>query len=253
MSNEEFWSLLKGIGWVLQAAVVVVPIAFALGVLTVFALFLRRRRWRAAAICFMLAVGCAISPLAIGHWARSRFEARAEPAPAAAALSQRSVAIVGTVDDPAAVSDWLRAEYPDQPGWPLLAAVAAGSVDGGPAHPRLTLVYVADGDFCGSGGCTLYVLEEKDDALVELSRMTISHAPIRVLRSHTNGMPDISVRVRSDYYPGPGPKFVALPFDGSRYALNPTGPPALLLAEPIDGDVVISEADADRAFGWGRP
>lgn len=103
-------------------------------------------------------------------------------------------------------------------------------------------------DWCGSGGCILLVLEPDGDRLIELSRSTISHPPVRVLNTRTNGMPDLSVGVRADYYPGDGPKFVALPFDGETYALNPTSPPARLLSGQIEGEVAISEEDVAKAF-----
>lgn len=154
--------------------------------------------------------------------------------------------VVGTIDDPQALQTFLRLQAIEERGSPP-PAVAARTVDGGPAHPRITLVYLATGDWCGSGGCTLLVLEPGPDGLKPLSRSTISRPPIRVLKTRTNGMPDLSVQVRGDSYPGDGPKFVALPFDGRTYALNPTVPPARLLQGPVDGEIAISEDDVARA------
>ncbi len=62
-------------------------------------------------------------------------------------------------------------------------------------------------------------------------------------------MPDISVRVRSDYYPGEGEKFVVLPFNGQTYASNPTAPPARLIGGLPDGEIAISKGEVDSAFG----
>ncbi|WP_420470732.1 hypothetical protein [Brevundimonas sp. FT23042] len=156
--------------------------------------------------------------------------------------------MIGTVDDPAALRAFLMAEATSSGAAPP-AAVVARTIDGGPAHPRITLVYMTDPNWCGSGGCTLLVLEAGRNGMTQLSQTTISHPPVRVLNTRTNGMPDLSVRVRADYYPGDGAKFVALPFDGQAYARNPTVPPARLLNEPVDGEVVISETDVARAFG----
>lgn len=103
-------------------------------------------------------------------------------------------------------------------------------------------------DWCGSGGCTLLIIEPLASGLSELGRVTISYPPIRVLETRSHGMPDLSVRVRADYYPGDGPKFVVLPFDGQTYALNPTMPPARLLPSPVGGEVVISEQNVQTAF-----
>jgi len=163
------------------------------------------------------------------------------PAPAPAMM------VIGRVDDPQAVRAFLLSDAIASSA-PPPAAVVARTVDGGPAHPRITLVYMADADWCGSGGCALLVLESGRDGLKQLSRSTLSYPPVRVLKSRSNGMPDLSVRVRGDYYPGNGPKFVALPFDGQAYALNPTVPPARLLSVPVEGEIAITEADVATAF-----
>lgn len=155
--------------------------------------------------------------------------------------------MIGVVDDPPALGAFLRT-YAAETRTSPPNAVVARTVEGGPAHPRITLVYMAGAHWCGSGGCTLLVLEPEGEGLRELGRTTISHPPVRVLNTRTNGMPELSVRVRGDYYPGDGPKLVALPFDGETYALNPTAPPARLLQEPVDGEIVISEADVHKAF-----
>ncbi|NJC39925.1 hypothetical protein GGQ87_000183 [Brevundimonas alba] len=155
--------------------------------------------------------------------------------------------ILGEVDDRQALAAFLRV-YAAEARAPQLKAVVARTVDGGPAHPRITLVYLADSGWCGSGGCNLLVLEPDSEGLKQLSRTTVSHAPVRVLTTRTNGMPDLSVRVRGDYYPGEGPKFVVLPFDGDSYAMNPTIPPAQLLRGPIDGEIAITEEQVATAF-----
>ena len=115
----------------------------------------------------------------------------------------------------------------------------ARTVDGGDAHPRITLAWLADPHWCGSGGCTLVVAESKPEGAVLLGRTTITRPPIRVLTSRTNGMPDLGVVVCGggimECYEA------VLPFDGRRYASNPTLPPAYRPPTPRDGEVVISE------------
>lgn len=152
------------------------------------------------------------------------------------------------VDDREALEAFLQTEAARTRSSPPKAVVAR-TVDGGPTHPRVTLVFMADPSWCGSGGCTLFILVPAGDGLAELSSATLVHPPVLVLDTRTNGMPDISVRVRSDSYPGDGAKFVALPFDGRTYASNPTLPPAHLLPRLPDGEIAISEDEVAIAFG----
>lgn len=156
--------------------------------------------------------------------------------------------VVGGVDDLPAVQAFLLAKFTGSRESPP-PMIAARTVDGSPAHPRITLVYMTGPTWCGSGGCTLFVLAPGETGLVELGAVTLVHAPVIVMDTRTNGMPDIAVRVRGDYYPGEGEKFVVLPFDGHDYAANPTMPPARLLPGPADGEIGIAEDQADFAFG----
>jgi hypothetical protein len=155
--------------------------------------------------------------------------------------------IIGTVDDPGAVQSFLEklaVSVDDK----TPRAVVARTVDGGLAYPRITLIYMTQGGWCGSGGCTLFILRPDGADLVELGRVSVTNPPVRVLTTRSHGMPDISVQVRSDYYPGPGPKFVALSFDGETYASNPTTPSTRLLDGEPEEEVVISERDVYDAF-----
>jgi hypothetical protein len=81
------------------------------------------------------------------------------------------------------------------------------------------IVHVVDQAWCGSGGCTTFVfspLGQRDWSWV--GSMTINRPPIYVLPSKHHGWHDLGVSVRGG--------FAAVPFRGSRYALNPTVPPA---------------------------
>ena len=155
--------------------------------------------------------------------------------------------MIGVVDDPQALDAFLRIDAAQTRSSPPRAVVAR-TVEGGPAHPRITLVFMADSRWCGSGGCTLFMLVPAAAGLAELSHATLVHPPVAVLDTRTNDMPDISVRVRGDYYPGDGEKFVVLPFNGQTYASNPTMPPAHLLRGPADGEIAISEGEVAIAF-----
>ncbi|GBQ87020.1 hypothetical protein [Asaia krungthepensis] len=75
-------------------------------------------------------------------------------------------------------------------------------------------------DFCGSGGCTLYVLSLHGNTYRRVSRITIAKPPIRVLHAKTNGWHDISVRVCGG---GIYPCYNAdLRFSGHAYPTNPS-------------------------------
>lgn len=172
----------------------------------------------------------------------------APPPPTPPQASASATEVIGMVDDPQALRTFLLVKSIASRGSPP-SSVVAQTVDGGPAHPRITLVYMSAPDWCGSGGCTLFILVPGQAGLAELGAITLAHAPVLVLDTRTNGMPDISVRVRSDSYPGPGEKFVVLPFDGHAYASNPTMPPARLLPRSMaDGEIAISEGQVSIAF-----
>jgi hypothetical protein len=101
---------------------------------------------------------------------------------------------------------------------------------------RETLIYVANPDFCGSGGCNLYVLAPRARTYRIMMRATIVQLPIRVLRSSHHGWRDIGVTVF-----GGGiihPYEAVLRFDGRRYPQNPTVPPAVPVREAA-GEIVI--------------
>lgn len=105
----------------------------------------------------------------------------------------------------------------------------------------LTLVYLVGPEFCGSGGCKLLILRKAGDAYAVVGDTTVTRAPIRVLSTSTNGLPDIGVRVSGggiiEGYEA------ALKFNGDRYPSNPTAPPAQRI-DGAEGVVVISDDDA---------
>lgn len=83
------------------------------------------------------------------------------------------------------------------------------------------LVLLAGSDWCGSGGCTLLVLEGKvlgqqveGPSFEVISRSTVTRTPIRVVKSESEGWQ--SLIVHSD-----GSEKL-LPFDGNRYPPNPS-------------------------------
>ncbi len=99
------------------------------------------------------------------------------------------------------------------------------------------VVYVTGRHWCGSGGCTLLVLEPHDSSFRLIGRTSIVRPPIRALRIVTNGRNDIGVWVQGG---GIQPGYEAiLEFDGRAYPGNPTVPPARRLPGRVAGEVLV--------------
>jgi len=100
------------------------------------------------------------------------------------------------------------------------------------------IVYPISSYWCGSGGCTLFVLKQAGGTWTEVSRSTISRPPIYVLSNVANGWHSLGVWVQGG---GIQPGYEAqLDFDGHSYPLNPSVPPAQRLAGTPEGQVVIA-------------
>ena len=80
------------------------------------------------------------------------------------------------------------------------------------------------GNFCGSGGCTLLIIEHKYGYYRLINKVTIVKLPIWLLGSSTNGRPDIGVWVQGGGMLNGYEALLA--FDGKAYPSNPTVPPA---------------------------
>lgn len=111
----------------------------------------------------------------------------------------------------------------------------------GEGEQALTLVYLVGPEFCGSGGCKLLILRKTGGTYAVLGDTSVTRAPVRVLSTRTNGLPDIGVRV------GGGGLIngyeARLKFDGSRYPSNPTVAPAERI-EGAKGVILITDEDA---------
>ena len=98
-------------------------------------------------------------------------------------------------------------------------------------------VYVTDQDYCGSGGCTLFVLSPHGSSYRVVLRSTITQLPITLLRTSAHGWRDIGVTVAGG---GINSGYVArLRFDGHRYPSDPSVPPAVPIKRP-SGRVLIN-------------
>jgi hypothetical protein len=163
------------------------------------------------------------------------------------ALVLSLVAAVPTVRaaTPAHLDDGLKvflqgyARSPVSPADPTLRASIA-TVDLGGDGVTETLVYLSGQDWCGTGGCPLLVLRRDGPSFKIISKTTITRPPIRILPTRSHGWSDLGVTVVGG---GITRAYVArLPFDGSRYARNPTMPPASHAKGP-QGMIAISAND----------
>lgn len=94
---------------------------------------------------------------------------------------------------------------------------------------------------CGSGGCALFMLTPEGDSYWVMMSASVTHPPIRMLNSATDGWRDLAVTVG-----GGGirePYEVRLRFDGTRYPANPTVLPPI--GSPVPGgEILISDVIA---------
>lgn len=106
---------------------------------------------------------------------------------------------------------------------------------------RQYLVYARDSEWCGAArGCTLFILTNAGEGWRVVSRMTLVHLPVRVLPYLSHGWHDLEVSYSGQLSDGrPALVTSRMRFDGARYPLNPSVPPA----EPVmfpSGDRVLA-------------
>ena len=100
------------------------------------------------------------------------------------------------------------------------------------------LVYLSGRNWCGSGGCNLYILQRRAGGWRLVNPVTITNPPIRILSTKSRGWGDIGVLVRGG---GVGPPYEAvLRFNGARYPGNPTIAPAFRGRAGTPGRTLIS-------------
>jgi hypothetical protein len=102
------------------------------------------------------------------------------------------------------------------------------------------IVYVSGQRWCGSGGCTMLILEPSGSFFKVLGKVTIVQLPITLLHSMSHGHPDIGVLVQGG---GILPGYEAvLSFDGKSYPNNPFMPPAQKVTA-VRGKVIIATTE----------
>ena len=106
------------------------------------------------------------------------------------------------------------------------------------------IVYLIGRQWCGSGGCPLFILQKRGDSWKTVTSTTITNPPIRVLDRKLNGWHSLGVWVQGG---GIQPGYEAeLRFNGKTYPRNPSVPPARRAAKNLAGEVVIKDADKPK-------
>ncbi len=106
------------------------------------------------------------------------------------------------------------------------------------------VVYVTGRGWCGSGGCTMIIVEPFKSSFKVLGRVTIVQLPIRLLSSIENGHPDIGVWVQGG---GIQPGYEAVvSFNGTNYSANYSdnlSTPPSRRVKGIEGKKIITTTD----------
>jgi hypothetical protein len=105
---------------------------------------------------------------------------------------------------------------------------------------REVIVYLTGRDWCGSGGCTAFVLAPEGPSYKVITEFSITRPPIRVLATTSSGWHDLAVQVQGG---GIMKGYEArLAFDGKTYPRNPSVSPAQKILGSVKGDVVIASS-----------
>ena len=102
----------------------------------------------------------------------------------------------------------------------------------------LTFLYPIGPDFCGSGGCNLWILRRTATGYEPVGDLTVTRLPLRRLETSSHGLPDLAVAVSGG---GATPHEALIQFDGAHYASNPSLAPVLPPDTP--GETLLTEED----------
>lgn len=100
------------------------------------------------------------------------------------------------------------------------------------------LVLLTGSNWCGTGGCTLLVLQGTASEFRLVSSSSIIQTPLIVSETRTNGWRDLIVDLRGG---GATPGKVALKFDGKGYPSNPSTEPMLASDANLKGTIAFPE------------
>jgi peptidoglycan hydrolase-like protein with peptidoglycan-binding domain len=104
--------------------------------------------------------------------------------------------------------------------------------------PReMMLVYLMGSQVCGTGGCTMLVMQASENGYRVISRIPAVQQPVIISNQRTNGYPDLIIYTAGG---GLAPAYRRLRFNGSSYPTNPTGEPALPAGTTVTSAVALA-------------
>lgn len=101
----------------------------------------------------------------------------------------------------------------------------------------ILLVYLIGSQVCGTGGCTMLVMQAVENGYRVISRIPAVQQPVIISNQKTNGYPDLIVYTAGG---GLAPAYRRLRFNGSSYLTNLAGAPALPAGTVVTGGVILA-------------
>jgi len=108
------------------------------------------------------------------------------------------------------------------------------------------IVLIQSTDWCGTGGCQMYLLMPEGAGYRVVSVHTIVNMPVLLLETRTKGWRDIAVRSRFDAFTS---HMARLRFDGDGYPSNPSVPPAVEIRNP-KGRILLGADTPERILKY---
>ena len=103
---------------------------------------------------------------------------------------------------------------------------------------QMELVYLSGKDWCGTGGCTAFLLSRGQSSFKIIQKFTLVRLPIRVLCHRTKGWNDLVMWVRGG---GGSGHTTVMRFNGSRYPSNPS-------SEPVATSAMLADCGQDLSL-----
>jgi putative lipoprotein len=123
-----------------------------------------------------------------------------------------------------------------QGGWGVPSSYVVSLHDLNGDGSQEALVLLTDTDWCGSGGCTLLVAQQRGLAWHLISKITLVRPPVIALERKRFGWQSLSVIVGGG---GVATHPVSLDFQQGRYPSNPTALPVSPSSSPSYGEALI--------------
>ncbi|HEV2622038.1 MAG TPA: hypothetical protein VGU65_08115 [Frateuria sp.] len=139
-------------------------------------------------------------------------------------------------------------QFLGQGGWGVPGSYVVSLHDLNGDGIQEAVILLTDAGWCGSGGCTLLVAQQRGEAWHMISKTTLVHPPVVALERKRSGWQSLSVIVGGG---GAATHPVTLDFRQGRYPSNPTVLPALPGPSPSYGEPLINGLQCQR--GTARP